>query len=257
MPTSTRRRRVSPEDFEDETKTPWESDSDDDGGSRRKGRKRPETEDTADEETGEEESDEEETIIPVSHGRKKINESRPQTEGSSLYFRWADEGEEQIVRFLDVEPWAYNQHWVTRTGKQSFPCLGNDCPLCDIGVKVSQKIVYTLLNLSKDEPTVQALEVSPTLDDLLQGYHDNKKTGPLDRLYWSLSRTKAEKSSSYVKYNYSFLPVKERDLEEDWDIDPDAAIRAYEDSEAPDSSTVLGKVSRRTIQEIADEAMGQ
>ena len=211
-----------------------------------------------DEETGDEDSDDEAAVIPISRGRKEIKKNRPTSEANLAYFRWDEEP--QLVKFLDNDPWGYDQHWVTRDGKQSFPCLGKGCPLCAIGVKVSQKIVYPVLNLTPikgEDFLTQSLEVGPTLEDTLVSFDGSTKTGPLTRLWWSLSRTEGERSKgSRKKYNYVFSPVKDRDLEEDWEIDLDEAEDAVSAAEIPDPKKVLGEWNRAQLQEIADEAMG-
>lgn len=265
--TTPRRRRRRDED-EDEETTPRrsrrvadEDDEDDDEPApvkRKSRRARPEPEDV-DEETGDEDSDEEAAVIPISRGREQIKKNRPVGEGGMAFFKWDEEP--QLVKFLSNEPWAYDQHWVTRDGKQSFPCMGKGCPLCAIGVKVSQKVVYPILNLTPpkgEDPIVQTVEIGVTLEETLIAYDADKKTGPLDRLWWSMSRTEGARSrGSRKKYNYVFTPVKDRDLEEDWEIDLDEAEDAVDAAEIPDPDTVLGKWTRKALQEIADEAMGR
>ena len=247
---TTKRRRLDVDDLErdeDRETPPWTRRS-----------KREDEEPVAEEETGSEEAGEEESIVPVARGRKAINSKR-QNSDSSAYFRWPEtDGEPVVVKFLDEEPWSYNQHWVQEraTGRKSFPCIGEDCPLCEIGIQARQKIVYSLVNLSsKDGPTVQTWEVAPTLDDVLLHHDQDVKTGPLSRMFWALARTKGARSSSFAKYNYTFTPIKQRDLEEDWGIDPAKIADAIDKAEAPDPSKVLGKVTRRQLQEIADEVM--
>ena len=159
------------------------------------------------------------------------------------------------MKFLEEEPWSYEQHWVSRKGKRSFPCIGKDCPLCEIGSKTATKMVYTVVNLTMDGAPVQTLEVTATNYDTLRAFNKDKKTGPLTRLFWVLSRTKKTKSSGFGTYNYSFLPVKERDLDEDYGIDPDIADTAVAGAKIPPPSKVLGKVTRRSLEDIADEAM--
>lgn len=214
--------------------------------------------DDDDEETGDEDSEEESAVIPISRGRKEIKKNRPQSEASLAFFRMDEEA--QLVKFLTDEPWSYDQHWIKREGKQSFPCIGKGCPLCHIGVKVSQKIVYPVLNLTPlkgDEPLVQSMEVGPQNDEALADFDADPKTGPLTRMWWSISRTE-KKSGGRKKYNYSFLPVKDRDLEEDWEIDLDEAEAAVAvaEKEIPSPKEVLGDWNRSKLQEIADEAMG-
>lgn len=275
--TPRRRRRTADEDEEETTPRrrrggssgetvereddPYDDDDDDDEPAPRRRRRADEDDEEPAprrrrrDEDDEDEDDEPTAVVPISRGRKDIKKNRPVGEGSDAYFKWDEE--DQVVKFLDEEPWAYDQHWVKRSGKQSFPCLGEDCPLCEIGVKVSQKIVYSLVNLShKGGPRVQTLEVGITLDETLMKYHEDKKTGPLDRLYWALSRTERS-GGGRAKYNYTFTPIKERDLDEDWEIDIRKVSSVIEDAVAPSTSDVLGKVTRRSLQEIADEALGR
>ena len=65
---------------------------------------------------------------------------------------------------------------------------------------------------------------------------------------------KKQRSTGFGNYNYSILPVKERDLAEDWGLDIDDIDDVLSKAEVPDPEKVLGKVTRRMLQEIADEA---
>lgn len=204
----------------------------------------------------------EETTVPFFVGRKEIKNNRPQSEAATMFFRWAEDGDQQVVKFFDVDPWGYNQHWVTREGKQSFPCIarpGTKCPLCEVGVKKSQKIVYSIINLShQDGPVSQVLEVGPQLNDTLLAYDEDRKTGPLPRMWWALSRTKGARSSNnQAKYNYLFSSIKDRDLEDDWGISFDEAEKAVKKLVPLTPSEVLGKIDRKLLQDVADEVMGR
>lgn len=221
---------------------------------RRRREPEPEDEDYDDEDDLDEEDDEEAAVIPISRGRKAIKKNRPTSEASDNFFSWDEDG--QVVKFLDEDPWSYEQHWINRGGKRSFPCMGEDCPLCEIGSETTQKIIYTVVNLShKKGPRVQTLEVGVTLDESLIKFHEDKKTGPLDRLYWALSRTERSNPSGYAKYNYTITPVKERDLEEDWDVDLDKAQAVIDAAESPSTEKVLGKWSHAKLQKIANETL--
>ena len=250
--TRNRTKAVDPDEFDSNDKPPWEDGDSTTGTHTRRPRSRQRAED---EETGDEDADGEETVIPISRGREAIQNSRP-NEAGGMYFKWPEnDKEETVIKFLDEDPWSYNQHWVTRKGKQSFVCIGSGCPLCEIGAKISQKIVYAILNISHaDGPTVQAMEVTPTVDEDLIGL-DAGKSGPLPRLYWSASRPKKARPTGYAKYNYTFVPIKERDLGDDYEVDLDQVEAALKDAVGHEPEKVLGTVSRRLLQEIADEVM--
>ena len=131
-------------------------------------------------------------------------------------FKWTEE--QQLVKFLTDEPMAYRQHWLDRTeGKRGHVCLGKgECPLCDAGVTASAKYAFSVVNLSEDDPKVYLLVVGVRVLQQLEAHHQNPKTGPLTKGFWALSRTgKRQKTVHDVQF------VKERDLAEDWSLDPE------------------------------------
>lgn len=161
--------------------------------------------------------------------------------------------EPQLIKFLTNEPFAvYDQHWIERQGKRSFFCLASNgseeaCPLCAKGDTPSPKVAFTVINLSADEPTREMLVTSPTLTNLLAGLDADPKTGPLDRLYWSMSR-----KGSGRRLSYSIVPVKPRDLDEDWGADP-TEIEAVIDRFEPLTDKVISRTPRAELVEIARE----
>lgn len=126
----------------------------------------------------------------------------------------------QLIKFISDEPMAFMQHWVNRPGKKSFISIGEDDPLIAVGSKPDPKFAFTVLNLSDEDPQVQLMVVGIRLCGQLEKLASNAKTGPLNRsdLYWAVS-----KSGQGTKTSYSIMPVKERDLAEEWEIDPVAA----------------------------------
>lgn len=176
--------------------------------------------------------------------------------GSSLFFKYKEDGEPQIVKFLDTEPTNQKMHWVRTANRQAVPCPETkDCPLCNIGVEQREQTVYPVLNLSEDKGTVQALTVNKSNYDTLVGFHTGKTTSPLTKLWYKVSRTKGAKKGGFQTYAYSFLPIKDRDLEEDWDINLDDAESALEAAEPLDFNKVFGAVTKRQLKEIASEIM--
>lgn len=126
----------------------------------------------------------------------------------------------QLIKFISDEPMAFMQHWINRPGKKSFISIGEDDPLIAVGSKPDPKFAFTVLNLSDEDPQVQLMVVGIRLCGQLEKLASNAKTGPLNRpdLYWAVS-----KSGQGTKTSYSIMPVKERDLAEEWEIDPVAA----------------------------------
>lgn len=170
-------------------------------------------------------------------------------------FRFTEEP--QVVKFLDNAPFAvFMQHWVQRPGRKSFVSpLGPDMkgdisedPLASMGLKPTKKAAFSVVNLSLEEPTLQMLTVTTsTVGTMIARLNDDPKTGPLDRMYWSLSKTGSQKSVSH-----SILPIKPRDLLEDWGIDPDEADRACARFE-PLSSDAIRPATYEQLLEIARE----
>lgn len=166
--------------------------------------------------------------------------------------------EPALVIFLEEEPVvSYNQHWIERQGKRSFTCIGKDCPLCKIGDKPR---TYTVFNIAVlvdpedgplDEPVVMLLRAGSRLTDTLSGAHVGR-SGPLHEGYWQLYKTGKKQ-----KTQYHCIRVKERDVEEDWEIDPltDDDWDALVDSAYPESEAVQIQ-SKSTLREIADEVVG-
>lgn len=147
------------------------------------------------------------------------------------------EEEVQLIKFLSSEPMSFPQHWVNRTqGKRSFICPSTpNCPLCRAGNVPESKFAFSVVNLSGEDDTelaVQTLTVGIRLLTQLGKLNEDTKTGPLDRLYWAIS-----KSGQGNKTSYSLIPVKDRDLVEDWGIDPADAAAALKKLEplGPDS----------------------
>lgn len=125
----------------------------------------------------------------------------------------------QLVKFLSSEPMSFLQHWVQRPGKKSFIGWEND-PLSRVGNKPDRKFAFTVVNLSDEEPTVQLMIAGVRLAKQLEKLNSDKRTGPIDRpdIYWAVS-----KSGVGTKTIYHIESVKERDLAQDFGIDPVAA----------------------------------
>jgi hypothetical protein len=159
------------------------------------------------------------------------------------------ENEAKLIKFLEDEPFAsYRQHWVERQGKKSFTCIEENCPLCDTGDRPSSKTCFNIVALSEGKPINKVLTVGVRLGEQLKGFATDRKTGPLTRLYWGIS-----KSGKGTKTSHSVVPVKERDLEEDWDTEPldDGELDAFE--EHLYGADVIQISSRKQLKEIASE----
>lgn len=161
-------------------------------------------------------------------------------------FRFTEDA--QLVKFLDNTPFAvFKQHWIERPGKKSFVCLEDECPLCGIGDTPRAKAAFSIVNLSAEEPVVEILLTSPTLTRQLAGFDQDPKTGPLDRIYWAMSR-----QGTGPKTVYKILPIKARDLVDDWGADPGVVEESVERFE-PLTPKVISFTPRNEMQDIARE----
>lgn len=175
-----------------------------------------------------------------------LNASKSDAKRFTNEFKFTEEP--QLVKFLTNVPFAvYDQHWIERKGKRSFVCLGDNCPLCDKGDTPRSKVAFSIVNLSAEEPIVEMLITSPSLTNQLASLDKDAKTGPLDRLYWSLSRHGKES-----KTTYTVIPVKPRDLDEDWGCDQ-AEVEALIDTFEPLTAKVISLTPRSELADIARE----
>lgn len=156
----------------------------------------------------------------------------------------------QLIKFISSEPMSFMQHWITRPGKKSFISTGENDPLIAVGSVPSQKFAFTVLNLSDAEnPQLELMIVGVRLCKQIEKFASDTKTGPLNRpdMYYAVS-----KSGTGTKTTHSIVPVKERDLQEDWDIDP-VATAAYIKTLKPFGPEALYMPSREELAEIARE----
>lgn len=257
------RRGRSRRDEEDDTPAPSRGRSrrheeDDEPPARRRGRRDP---------------DEDEERTPRSSSRRSRDEEdepRPKASGKgwgafkAKREEYSDflkpyklpEDQKEIIKILDEEPFAvYSEHWLDeRSGKKSFTCLGDDCPLCNVGDKARVYALFNIVDLrDPEDPKVSFWKCSQTVADILEGYAQDPKTSPINRfdLYWSIQKTGGGKKGRVQTH---LNPVKARDLLDDWDIEPlsEEEIEEFEDK-AFEEDAVIEYSSRKALREIADD----
>jgi hypothetical protein len=163
-------------------------------------------------------------------------------------FRWTED--KQLVKFLGREPFAvYNQHWINeRQGKKSFTCTDDaTCPLCSIGDKPRRKICFSLVNLSAEEPQVEILTISPTTAQIFHRYDMDSATGPLDRMYYSLSKT-----GTGPKTLFNVEKVRPQFLEEEWKMSVADAEAIVSGAEAL-SDSIIPTPNVKLMEEVKAE----
>jgi len=161
-----------------------------------------------------------------------------------------------LFKFIDESPFAvYKQHWITRTGKQSFNCIGKGCPLCDeLGDRPGNKIAFNVVSLhDPEDPKVMVWTVGQKVADIIKKAAQEKRTSPINRndLYFAASLT--GKKGGSVQTNIE--AIKERDLKEDWDTEPlsEEEIAEYFEKAYDDDS--IDYPSMKQMEEIVDEQL--
>lgn len=168
-------------------------------------------------------SDEEDVGIISSGwgGYKRMKDEAP-SKWEKLYK--PPENEEGIIKFLEDGPYAnVLQHWIDELqGKKGFYCLGsqNDCPLCDMGDTPTPYARFNILDLSGDAPVIMVYQVGLTMTENIKKFAEGKM-GPLSNpsLYFAATMNVTGKGKRGTK-RQAIRPVKARDLEEDFGIEP-------------------------------------
>lgn len=137
-----------------------------------------------------------------------------------------DQDDPMVVKFLEDEPLAvYERHWVNempKGNKKSFTCTeDDDCPLCEVGHEPETRVAFNVLPVYADEkpidsPQVKVWDCPPGLASTLRDLNEDDRKGPLSANYWEVLQFKQK--NGFINYSVDF--VKERDLEEDFKVDP-------------------------------------
>jgi hypothetical protein len=213
-----------------------------------KSRARDEDEDDDDDDEDDEDLDE----LEGGWGAYKRNKAETSNFPNSL--KLEEDADPVLVRFLEDEPLvSFKQHWIERKGKKSFTCIApkQDCPLCAVGEDVRAQNVFNVLVFDKDgsDPVNMTLTCGTKLSDILVS---KTKKVTLSSRYWGLARTGKGGST-----NYDVTIVKERDLKEDWDVEPlDADALEALVAKKWSKEAAVNRQSRKELLGIAKELVG-
>ena len=147
----------------------------------------------------------------------------------------------QLIKFLEDSPYAsYSRHWVELGfGKErktrAYTCLqslGKDCPLCEEGDRPQAVSSFNVALLGDDGGlALRSWDVGPRLLSTIKTYNLDKAVGPITRGFYAVSRRGQGRNNT----TYTVLPVKEKYLAEDYDVDPPSeraleALGLYDES---------------------------
>ncbi len=166
-------------------------------------------------------------VLPIGMGWDAAEENRYSGE-SKFADRLKLNENPVLVKFLSAEPISWQQHFVKSVNKP-FVCLrksdSRGCPLCAIGDTPKARHMMSVADLSGDEAVVKKLEFGNRLMGDLKTTHNGPK-GPLTRYAIRLSS-----HGTGFDIRYTVDVVKDRDLEEEEGITPEAVAEAIKDLE--------------------------
>jgi len=166
----------------------------------------------------------------------------------------------QIIRFHadSFPPFSYKEHWLSSktSGKRSYVCLNPknkpdlSCPLCEMDANIpgqtpKVKTSFTVANFSAAPFQRQLMTGSKRLVDALFAMDSKENFGPLEGKYWAVSRSGEKQNIAY-----HLTPVKERDLLEDWKIDP-AKAKEFFDAMTAYEPSIIKSYSQAELLEVA------
>lgn len=163
------------------------------------------------------------TVVRSRGGWDSYDKAKEEADSNSRFpERFKPDEDPRLIKFLDPAPFtAFAQHW---HAKRSYPCPApeEECPICDLtGDRPQKQFGFNVLDLEDpDDPQVKVWWVGVRVAGQIKKFAEEKKTAPVDRsdLYWEVSR-----SGTGSETTYSLLPIKARDLEEDWEMEPVSA----------------------------------
>ncbi|MGW3860273.1 hypothetical protein ACWEDZ_02145 [Streptomyces sp. NPDC005047] len=141
--------------------------------------------------------------------------------GGDMYLKVTEN--RTVIKILADGPFdVFASHWIDEIedGSKSVRCWGNpDCPLCQIGDKAKRfSACFDVVSLEDpDYPAFKTWDVGIKIARQLKDIATDSKRGPLDRpdLYFTIRKETKKKS-----VEYTLERVKERDLEEEYNVSP-------------------------------------
>ncbi|MFF8283365.1 hypothetical protein ACF06W_11650 [Streptomyces albus] len=179
--------------------------------------------------------------------------------GSDTYLKVTEEA--TVIKILSDGPFdVYNSHWIDEIeeGSKSVRCWGTpECPLCAVGDKAKRfSACFDVITLEDPEtPTMKVWEAGIKIARQLKDIAIDPKRGPLNRgdLYFTIKKETKKKS-----VEYTLERVKERDLYEEYDVEPlsEEALRAFAAETHEWGDRVKELLDHEAMQEVVDLVTG-
>lgn len=164
-------------------------------------------------------------------------------------------GESVVIRFLEDEPYAnVSTHWIDRTGRKSFICIGKACPLCARGDRPRTTYNFNVAQLTDGEPLGMTLEAKARVFSQIEEKAKDPKTAPLSKLFYTFSRTGSKKDDTV----YTLERIRRAsDIAEEF---PDLHVPSADELEAVKRYTkedaLAGAMPKHKLEEVAAELDG-
>jgi hypothetical protein len=135
---------------------------------------------------------------PLMQLRGGWSAGKQQAEATSEYAQaFKPEVKSQIIKFLEDAPYVnFRRHWIERNGlagvvKRPYVCpqsVGKTCPICNLGDKPQAVSSFNVALIGDDGvPTLKTWDLGVKLFNVLAGYAEDPKVGPLTRGYFAVS----------------------------------------------------------------------
>lgn len=143
-----------------------------------------------------------------------------------------------IVKFLEDAPYANVKiHWTERKGKRSFICIGDDCPLCNVGADVKSEFRFNVAVFGEEEPILRSWSAGWKIYKKIRSLSESPLTKPLPKRIYLATRT--GKVFNEIAY----------DLDK---INEDEIAEAYPDIYVP-SAEEIESISPYTLADVEKE----
>jgi len=217
-------------------------------------------------------------------GREREREERPQVDTSGGWDKWRSEKSKNggfpdsfkpeekttyLIKFLQKAPFStFGQHWVNEIteGKRSFICLDQDCPLCDdFGHRARAMALFNIVLFEEKqhgrdyvmEPVLRVWEAGPQIANEIAAVADDLEARGLDLndVYVTVRRTSTGSGKS-KKTHWAIKDIKERDVVDDWKMDPlsDEELDDFESKMF--DNTMVKPQTRRELMDVVDALLG-
>ncbi len=198
---------------------------------------------------GEEEEEEEGSYAT---GWEGAAQEKAKSSGWSENFK--PDADPKLIKFLQDGPVvSFQQHWVQRKGRMSFVCAGTTkCPLCALGDDPRAQYAFAVAEIdSKGRGTFKLFQVAGRVMDQLKKFNDDPLRGPLTKGYYAVTKSGKRQTTTI-----NFVPVKARDLVEDYGVDPLSRDDVDKLTEQIPTPASIAKPNIKQLREVAAETVG-